>query len=113
MPKDTPNTEQTLRDKFLDVINHIDNPYSHFGLGVEHEGYSKVSAADAIFELCQQAAERAELAGRIGSMQLYMDTCEEQGVDPSWPTLHEFQDGQRLALAELQKEKENSCEPRS
>lgn len=33
---------------------------------------------------------------RIASVQLYMDTCEEQGVDPSWQSLHEFQDGQRL-----------------
>lgn len=31
---------------------------------------------------------------RAESIQLYMDTCEEQGVDPSWPTIHEFQQGQ-------------------
>jgi len=109
MPKDTPNTEQTvLRREIVNRLSKVqlyakDHPYD-----VTASDEADVEqAADEIVALCQQAAERDELAGRIGSIQLYMDTCEEQGIDPSWPTLHEFQDGQRLALAELQKEKDN------
>lgn len=57
-----------------------------------------------LFDTYTQAKERE---ARIGSVQLYMDACENNGVDPSWESIHEFQDGQIKALADLEVEKEN------
>jgi hypothetical protein len=44
------NSESELKDRIADIVKHIDNPYSHFGLGVEHEGYGKGNAPDYIME---------------------------------------------------------------
>lgn len=49
----------------------------------------------------QSIKEQAEREVRIASIQLYMDTCERNGVPPSWRNLREFQDGQRAAYKNL------------
>lgn len=56
-----------------------------------------------LFDTYTQAKERE---ARIASVQLYMDTCENNSADPSWESIHEFQDGQIKALADLEAEKE-------
>lgn len=53
---DMPSGE--LRTQIRDIINHIDNPYRLFGLGVENEGYGKASATDAIMQLIEDANQQ-------------------------------------------------------
>lgn len=69
-------------------------------LGLDDEDHEDDEQArpleDAILMLLNEA--------RVDSVQLYMDTCEEQGVDPSWQSLHDFQDGQRLRFGEQHEE---------
>ena len=43
---------------------------------------------------------------RIKAVQLYIDTCKAQGVDPSWGSLLSFQKGQRLAYERMASLKE-------
>lgn len=52
---------------------------------------------DEIVQLIQDEILKA----RVDAIQLYMDTCEREGVPPSWRNLRAFQDGQEKALAEL------------
>ncbi|MFE5643260.1 hypothetical protein [Rhodococcus sp. NPDC056516] len=73
------------------------------GLSVEEEDDLVRTAVRRMFDKYTQAKERE---ARIASVQLYMDTCENNSLDPSWESIHEFQDGQIKALADLEAEKE-------
>lgn len=102
----TSPSEQDIREKLnneLSVFAKYIRHHERTGLGGKnHQGV----AADRILDLIIRYGNQRELEGRINSVQLYMDTCEEQGVDPDWPSIHEFQDGQKLAFAELKQQKE-------
>lgn len=62
---------------------------------------------DRLMQLLDTYTQAKEREARIASVQLYMDTCENNSVDPSWESIHEFQDGQIKALADLEADKEN------
>jgi hypothetical protein len=43
-----PKAKEELCSKLKSVVDHIDRPQSHFGLGPEHEGYGRNDAFETI-----------------------------------------------------------------
>lgn len=101
IPNPTKPTTNLTRDELLIEIQNVDTA----GGVVKNE--ITATAMKTIMHYVDTYVQAKEREARIASVQLYMDTCENNSVDPSWESIHEFQDGQIKALADLEAEKEN------
>lgn len=84
--------QQRVRKCFTDTEMEYDEEITYFDTDQTIENLVQLIKAD------REAAIRE---ARIDAVQLYMDTCERNGVPPSWRNLREFQRGQQQALNDL------------
>lgn len=68
-------------------------------------------ATNRVMALFQADKEAAVREAKVDAIQLYMDTCEKEGVPPSWRNIRAFQKGQILANTELTHPQAGEGEP--
>lgn len=108
-------TREELEMQFIELFSGVSSYGYSWSKKVSMQEFIKMlddgaidhqEAAHKAMQLIDTYTQAKEREARIASVQLYMDTCEDNSVDPSWESIHEFHDGQMKALADLEAEKE-------